>query len=201
MNKVSNAIGRLGVTRLAVGVSVLALAAVVVHAAVIPTILGVGNIPASEMFQGGPSRFTARHLITTPGDVGDWHSHPGYVFNVVVHGEIIVEDGCGGIETYGVGSAFEVMDGRVHRAINNGVEDAVEYNMFVNPAGTPLTVFTGPAGNRPRRCGPPKNVEECKDGGWTMFDYPQVFANQGACIEYVRHRPKVLLTVPEVAPF
>ena len=186
--------------RLAAGVSILTLGAVVAYAAVIPTVLGFGDTDYSEMFQG-PSRFTARHLITTPGDVGDWHMHPGYVFNVVTEGEIVGEDGCGGLDTFGVGAAFEVMDGRVHRAINNGDVNAVEYNMFVNPAGTPLTVFTGPLGNRPRRCGPPRTVEECKGQGWTMFDYPQVFANQGACIEYVLHRPQVVLTVPEVAPF
>jgi hypothetical protein len=122
------------------------------------------------------------------------------VFNVVVQGEILVEDGCGGIEAYGIGDAFEVMDGRVHRAINNGAVDAVEYNMFANPSGTPLTVFTGPPGNRPRRCGPPRSVEECRGQGWAIFDYPHAFGNQGACIEYVNHRPQVV-TVPEVAPF
>ena len=196
----NRAIRPLRFRRLAAGVSILALVAVVAYAAVIPTILGVGDTEHSEMFQG-PSRFTARHLVTTPGDVGDWHAHPGYVFNVVVQGEIVVEDGCGGVETYGEGDAFEVMDGRVHRAINNEAVDAVEYNMFVNPAGTPLTVFTGPAGDRPRRCGPPRSVDECKGQGWAIFDYPQAFANQGACMDYVLHRPQVVLTVPEVAPF
>jgi len=200
MNRTLGAIRPFRFRRLAAGVSILALVAVVAYAAVIPTVLGVGDTEHSEMFQG-PSRFTARHLITTPGDVGDWHSHPGFVFNVVVQGEIVVEDGCGGLETYGEGDAFEVMDGRVHRAINNGAVDAVEYNMFVNPAGTPLTVFTGPAGDRLRRCGPPRNVDECKGQAWAIFDYPQAFANQGACIDYVLHRPQVVLTVPEVAPF
>jgi quercetin dioxygenase-like cupin family protein len=200
MNRALEAIRRFRFKRLVVGVSILTLVAVVAYAAVIPTVLGVGDTQFSEMFQG-PSRFTARHLITTPGDVGDWHSHPGYVFNVVVQGEILVEDGCGGIAAYGVGDAFEVMDGRVHRAINNGAVDAIEYNMFVNPSGTPLTVFTGALGNRPRRCGPPRNIEECTGQGWAMFDYPHAFPNQGACIAYVRHRPQVVLTVPEVAPF
>lgn len=201
MSRASEAVRQVRFKRLVVGVSILTLAGAVAYGAVVPTILGQGDRPASEMFQGGPSQFTARHLITTPGDVGDWHSHPGYVFNVVVQGEITVEDGCGGLTTYGVGDAFEVMDGRVHRAINNGVVDAIEYNMFVNPAGTPLTVFTGPPGNRSRRCGPPRTVEECRAGDWAMFDYPHAFRNQGGCIEYVRHRPTVLLTLPEAAPF
>lgn len=200
MVSASKAVRQFRFKRVVVGASLLTALAVLAYAAVIPTVLGIGDTPFSQMFQG-PSRFTARHLITTPGDVGDWHSHPGYVFNVVVEGEIQVEDGCGGIETFGVGDAFEVMDGRVHRAINSGTVDAVEQNMFVNPPGTPLTVFTGPPGNRPRRCGPPRNVDECRDHGWAMFDFPQVFNTQGACIAYVRHRPQVVLTVPEVAPF
>src|SRR5262249_53224027 len=129
------------------------------------------------------------------------HSHPGYVFNVVKEGAIVVEDGCGGEATYSTGQAFEVMGGRVHRAKNNGAVNAVEYNMFINPAGTPLTVFTGPPGNRPRRCGPPSNVDECKNDGWAIFDYPRTFSNQGECIDYVLHRPRIVLTVPENAPF
>src|SRR5215475_4678322 len=105
--------GTFGPKRLVVSLSILTLFAVVVYAAVFPTILGIGNIDSSEMFQG-PSRFTSRQLITTPGDVGDWHSHPGYVFNVVKEGAIVVEDGCGGEATYSTGQAFEVMGGRVH---------------------------------------------------------------------------------------
>ena len=97
MNRTIETIKKLGLKKLLVSVSILTLVAVVAHAAVIPTILGFGDTQHSEMFQGS-SRFTARHLITTPSDVGDWHSHPGYVFNLVTEGEIIVEDGCGGEE-------------------------------------------------------------------------------------------------------
>ena len=200
MNRTMATLEAFGLKRLALGVSIITLFAAIGYAAVMPTIQGFGDIDDSAMFQGS-SRFTSRQLVTTPGDVGDWHSHPGYVFNVVTEGEIVVEDGCGGEEAHSRGQAFEVMDGRVHRAINNGTVNAVEYNMFVNPAGTPLTVFTGPPGNRPRRCGPPRNVDECKNGGWAIFDYPIVFSNQGGCIAYVLHRPQVVLTVPEKAPF
>ena len=199
MNKTMPGTKTVGATRALVGLGILTVFVAAGYAAVFPTIQGAGDIEFSEMFQG-PSRFTSRHLVTTPGDVGDWHYHPGYVFNVVTAGEIVVEDGCGGEDSYDAGDAFEVMDGRVHRAINRGSVDAVEYNMFVNPAGTPLTVFTGPAGNRPRRCGPPRSVEECK-AIWTIFDYPRTFTNQGDCIDYVLHRPRIVLTVPENAPF
>ena len=199
MNRIMVAMNKIGVRRVLVSLGIVALIGVAGYAAVIPTIQGAGNIEFSQMFQG-PARFTSRHLITTPGDVGDWHYHPGFVFNVVTAGEIVVEDGCGGEQAFRANDAFEVMDGRVHRAINRGTEDAVEYNMFVNPAGTPLTVFTGPVGSRPRRCGPPRNVEECRES-WAMFDFPQTFNNQGDCVNYVRHRPQVVLTVPDNAPF
>ena len=145
MNRTTAGDNEVAFRRLLVGLGIFAILGIAGYAAVIPTIQGIGDTEFSQMFQG-PSRFTSRHLVTTPGDVGDWHSHPGYVFNVVTAGEIVVEDGCGGEEVFRTNDAFEVMDGRVHRAINRGTENAVEYNMFVNPAGTPLTVFTGPVG-------------------------------------------------------
>ena len=199
MNRTTAGDKEVGFRKLLVGLGIFAILGIAGYAAVIPTIQGIGDTEFSQMFQG-PSRFTSRHLVTTPGDVGDWHSHPGYVFNVVTAGEIVVEDGCGGEEVFRTNDAFEVMDGRVHRAINRGTENAVEYNMFVNPAGTPLTVFTGPVGNRPRRCGPPRNVGECQ-AAWEIFDFPRTFMNQGDCVNYVRHRPQIVLTVPESAPF
>jgi len=201
MTKMMAMIKNVGFRRLTVSLGILTLVAVTGYAAVMPTIQGFGDTPFSEMFQG-PSRFTSRNLVTTPGDVGDWHSHPGYTFNVITEGEIVVEDGCGGADAYSpqTQAAFELLDGRVHRAINRGTVNAVEYNMFINPAGTPLTVFTAPPGNRPRRCGPPRNIDECK-ASWQIFDYPLTFTNQGECIDYVLHRPRVVLTVPESAPF
>jgi quercetin dioxygenase-like cupin family protein len=200
MNRTTTIAKNFGRKRLAASLSILTLFAAVVYATIFPVIQGFGDTDSSAMFQG-PSRFTSRKLTTTPNDLGDWHSHPGYVFNVVTGGAITVEDGCGGEQTYSTGQAFEVMDGRVHRAKNQGNVDAVEFNMFINPAGTPLTVFTGPAGNRPQRCGPPKDVDECKNDGWVRFDYPSTFGNQGECFAYVLHRPRIVLTVPERAPF
>jgi Flp pilus assembly protein TadD len=38
-----------------------------------------------------------------------------------------------------------------------------------------LTVFTP---NNTRLCGPARNVDECKDGGWTSFNHPTTFATQ-----------------------
>src|SRR5437870_1797082 len=58
-------------------------------------ILAVGTIPQSQLFDG-PATVTDRTLELAPGEVGAWHYHPGYAFNVVTHGTLTVEDGCGG---------------------------------------------------------------------------------------------------------
>jgi len=143
----------------------------------------------------GPAALTARTLNTPKGEItGLWHYHPGFVYNVVRQGTITVEDGCGAIRSYGAGQAFETSEGRVHRAYNLGSDDAIESNMFVGPQGRPITVFIP---NDERRCGPPSTVDECKDTGWTAFNHPTTFANQGQCIDYVTHRPRVTILVPE----
>lgn len=164
-----------------------------VYAAVFPAILGAG-VNSCTPVVGGPATVTFRQLTTTPGDIGAWHYHPGYVHNVVTSGAIKIEDGCGGSSTFAAGQAFETSEGRVHRAINEGAVDATELNVFIREEGKPLTRFI-PA-NR-RRCGPPGAVYECRDGGWMRFDFPNTFPNQGSCIEYVLRRPKVNLLVPQ----
>lgn len=169
----------------AVGFIVIVLSGVIAYAAVTPTVLGVGTTPHSEVL-GGPATVTFRNLLTTPGDVGAWHYHPGKMVNIVKRGSVTVEDGCGGGATYSAGQAFEKIGGRVHRAINPGTEECEEYNVFINPPGTLLTVFTP---NNTRLCGPARNVEECKDGGWTNFNHPTTFSNQGECIDYVLQQP------------
>lgn len=159
---------------------------------------------ALELFPGtsehiglwnGPSTLTARTLKTRVGETtGPWHYHPGYVYNVVRQGTITVEDGCGAIQSYSAGQAFETSEGRVHRAYNLGEVDAIESNMFVGPPGRPITVFIP---DNERRCGPPSTVDECKSNGWANFDFPGRFANQGECIAFVNHRQRIELLVPE----
>ena len=171
----------------------LAICASVVYATIIPIILGAG-VNADAPLVNGPATVTFRQLTTTPGDVGAWHYHPGYVHNVVTAGTVKIEDGCGAAPSYTTGQAFETSQGRVHRAINEGTVDAVEYNVFIREEGKPLTRFI-PANER--RCGPPSTVDECLNEGWAMFDFPSEFKNQGACIVYVKHRSRVSLLVPE----
>lgn len=156
----------------------VSLFGIIAYAATV-VILGVGTIPRSALFNG-PATVTVRQLITPPGEVGGWHYHPGSVYNVVKRGTVIVEDGCGQEETFTAGQAFEKVDGRVHRAKNLGTEDAEEYNTFIVPAGSPLSVPLPE-----RRCGPPRTVNECQNGGWLGFSHPHSFGNQGDCIQYI----------------
>ena len=126
----------------------------VVYAA-IPLELWVGTSDHIGLWNG-PSTLTARTLKTPVGETtGPWHYHPGYVYNVVRQGAITVEDGCGAVETYSAGQAFETSEGRVHRAYNLGGADAIESNMFVGPPGRPITVRIP---NNERRCGPPSTT-------------------------------------------
>jgi quercetin dioxygenase-like cupin family protein len=151
--------------------------------AAISDVLGVGLIPHSALVDG-PARVIARQFTSFPGESGGWHYHPGYVFNVVTSGTVIVEDGCGGEETFSAGDAFEKIDGRVHRWKNLGSEPAVEYNMFIVPEGLPIAVDLPE-----RRCGPPRNASECRQSGWRNFTHPRRFGSQGDCIQHVvRHR-------------
>lgn len=155
-------------------------------------ILAVGTIPNSQLFDG-PATATVRTLTIAPGEMLAWHYHPGYAFNVVKSGNLTVEDGCGGEETLTPGQAFEEMDGRVHRAKNLTTTDVVVYNTFIMPQGKPTTVNI-PANER--RCGPPENVDECKDGGWLKFTHPQSFIDQGQCVSFVRHLSRNTIPVP-----
>lgn len=183
---------RIKLSLLIAGGALLAIASLG-YAAIFPVILGAG-INSGTPIVGGPATVTFRQLTTTPGDIGAWHYHPGYVHNVVTSGVIKIEDGCGGSSTYAAGQSFETSEGRVHRALNEGAVDATELNVFIREEGKPLTRFI--PGNE-RRCGPPSTVNECKAEGWRKFDFPNTFPNQGSCIEYVLQRPKVSLLVPQ----
>jgi len=178
---------------LAIGAAMLAVGSAITYAAMI--VVRYDGTSEHIGLRGGPAQVTARVLRTPAGEVnGAWHYHPGYVYNVVTHGTITIEDGCGATQQYSVGEAFETSEGRVHRALNLGGEDALEYNMFVGPPDRPLGVNI--PGNE-HLCGPPSTVDECKNGGWRTFTHPAPFGDQGACIAYVNQRRRITLLVPE----
>ena len=159
-------------------------------------IQGDGTNASVPLYGEKAARVTARHLTTPPFDLGGWHYHPGYVHNVVTEGTIKIEDGCGsvGAASYSAGQAFETSEGRVHRAINEGSVNAVEYNMFIGPPNRPITVNIP---NNEHRCGPPSAVQECGNGGWTTFNHPAPFTSEAACVTYVNNRRRITLLVPE----
>ncbi len=166
------------------GSSICAAVLTIAAYAAIPTILAVGNIAHSEVFDG-PATVTVRQLIITPGEALPWHYHPGIVFNVVKRGTLTVEDGCGGRETLHPGEAFEELHAHIHRGRNLSQtpgDDVEVYNTFVVPEGLPTTVNT-PANQQ--LCGPPITLTDCKNDGWAKFTFPQAFANQGDCEHYV----------------
>jgi DNA-binding winged helix-turn-helix (wHTH) protein len=79
------------------------------------------------------------------------------------------------------GYRWEQLDKRVHRWKNLGTVPEPEFNTFIVPEGSPITdTLTS------QHCGPPTVVTECQRGGWTSFDFPHVFADQKACVDYVR---------------
>ena len=162
--------------------------------AAVSVILAFGINPNSELFDG-PAATTVRTFTIAPGETLQWHYHPGYAFNVVKSGTLTAEDGCGGEETLTPGQAFEEVDGRVHRAKNlSATEPVVVYNTFLVPDGKPTTRNIP---NNERRCGPPVDADECKEEGWLKFTHPNAFFSQGQCIDYVRHRARNTIPVPE----
>lgn len=146
------------------------------------TIIAVGTIPHSELFDG-PATVTVRQLKILRGEILAWHHHPGRAYNVIKSGTLTVEDGCGGEEVLVAGESFEEVSGRVHRAKNLGTEDLVIINTFIVPQGSPTTINTP---NNQRLCGPPESVEECKNGGWMNFTHPRTFNSRGDCIQFVK---------------
>ena len=176
-----------------IGAIALAVGSAISYAAVV--VFRFDAISDHIGLRGGPAMVTARVLNTPVGEIsGAWHYHPGYVYNVVTQGTITIEDGCGEINSYSAGQAFETSDGRVHRAYNLGSVDAIEYNMFVGPPGRPIGVNIP---NGEHRCGPPSTVAECRNDGWATFNHPRLFENQGACVAYVNNRQRITLLVPE----
>ena len=176
---------------LAVGLGIILLGATVYAA--VTVILAVGTIPETALF-GGPATVTVRTLTIAPGETLAWHYHPGYAFNVVKSGVLTVEEGCGGPEeTLIPGQAFEELQGHVHRAKNLGTEPTVVYNTFIMPQGQPTTVNIP---NNMQKCGPPSSVNDCFREGWMIYDHPQPFENQGACVKWVLNRPRTTIPLP-----
>ena len=177
MKIASNLGGRL-TWRVAAGVVSASLFGVSAYAAV-SQIIGVGTMEHSPLV-GGPATVTMRTLTIAPGEVLSWHYHPGAgAFTVVTSGTLNIEDGCGGDTVYTAGQAFLEPPLRVHRGKNLTASPVVTAQTFIVPTGMPTTVNTA------QLCGPPREVDECRDGDWGAFNHPHSFASQGDCVAYV----------------
>ena len=149
-------------------------------------ILIEGTIPDSKLFDG-PVKVSVRELTMKPGEELPLHYHPGHVFIVVKSGTLTVEDGCGGETKLTKGQGLEELHGRVHRGKNVDATDVIVYDIFVTSPDKPTTV-TVPANDR--RCGPPKDVDECEHDGWRKFNHPRSFGNRRQCVDFIRQLPR-----------
>jgi quercetin dioxygenase-like cupin family protein len=162
-----------------IGLGALLLGGVVSAYAATSLIRGTGTMAQYDPF-GGPATMTARSLFIEANEVLPWHYHPGIgAYTIVKTGTLTVQDGCGGEVVYTQGTALIEPPGRVHRGIAGDV--AVEtVQTFLVPVGSAFSV------NVPKACGAPLEVDECKDNGWTAFDFPRTFSSQGDCVASVR---------------
>jgi quercetin dioxygenase-like cupin family protein len=159
------------------GLAALLLGATSIYAAT-SVISAVGTIAHYEPFDG-PATMTARSLFISANEALGWHVHPGIgAYTIVKTGTLTVEDGCGAEVVYPAGTAFIEPAGRVHRGIA-GDAPVETVQTFLVPAGTAFSV------NVPKACGAPLTVDECMGNGWSAFNYPRTFSNQGDCIQYL----------------
>jgi hypothetical protein len=78
-----------------------------------------------------------------PGDVVDWHDHPGFALIAVKSGTMTFLDPDCTAHLIGPGQAF-VESGGPTKAINQGSVEALFYVTYVVPQGSPRTVPTDP---------------------------------------------------------
>jgi len=68
---------------------------------------------------------------------------------------------------------------------NDGVADAADNcPLTSNPSQSDFDL-DGIGDTCDPQTGPPRNKEQCKNGGYARFDFPRTFRNQGDCIQFV----------------
>jgi Big-like domain-containing protein/thrombospondin type 3 repeat protein len=68
---------------------------------------------------------------------------------------------------------------------NDGVLDGADNCPFTANPGQADFDLDGIGDACDSQTGPPTNKDQCKNGGWQLFDFPRTFKNQGDCIQFV----------------
>src|SRR5215210_7105406 len=135
-----------------VGVSVLALLALVVGAALATTPKGVTPTPLTRATLGKfeaenqgievesdrtSADFALAKVVIEPGGTTGWHHHPGVALVSVNSGAVTEYDKNCHKSVYKAGEGFFESNSEVHVVRNRGKDDAVLYVTFIAPTKTP----------------------------------------------------------------
>jgi quercetin dioxygenase-like cupin family protein len=149
-----------------VGVSVLALLALVVGAALATTPKGVTPTPLTRATLGKieaenkgievesdrtSADFALAKVVIEPGGTTGWHHHPGVALVSVNSGAVTEYDKNCHKSVIKAGDGFFESNSEVHVVRNRGKADAVLYVTFIAPTKTPADglVILGP---KPKGC-------------------------------------------------
>src|SRR5215203_3557594 len=134
------------------GVSVLALLALVVGAALATTPKGVTPTPLTRATlgkfeaenkgievesQSTSADFALAKVVIEPGGTTGWHHHPGVALVSVNSGAVTEYDKNCHKSVYKAGEGFVESNGAVHVVGNRGKANAVLYVTFIAPTKTP----------------------------------------------------------------
>jgi quercetin dioxygenase-like cupin family protein len=135
-----------------VGVTVLALLAVVVGAALATTPKGVTPTPLTRATlgkfeaennsievesQSTSADYALAKLVIEPGGTTGWHHHPGVALISVNSGSVTEYDKNCHKSIFKAGEGFAETNGEVHVVLNRGKANAVQYVTFIAPTKTP----------------------------------------------------------------
>jgi quercetin dioxygenase-like cupin family protein len=137
---------------LATALTVAALAAgPPVVSAITATLLTVGTLEEPvdvnndriRLKTKNPADVHVQETSFSPGDVVDWHHHPGFALIAVKSGTMTFYDPDCSTHQVGPGQAF-VETGGPTKAVNEGNTEALFYVTYLVPQGSPRIVFTDP---------------------------------------------------------